>query len=197
MKPEIQARLEELGKYNFEESELEWADRHVPEARKYIENTYSALIRAQYHLEDMQEARRQMEKYEKAWRRLWQLMAEEHVKDRDFADVDMRYYRHLPDGNYFDMSSDDLGGRVRVFPRKPKNPPKDMRWTTADKMIDMHYHPIIFNFVKTFGAWFEEDEPYRPNKDSQREDIERCKAKVAAGKGLKFKRHRKGFDEYE
>lgn len=201
MEAKWQERLDFLSEIELPES-LEWADKNLPTARPYIEKTYTQVMEAinagnEYALTQA------MERYEKAWVRVWQLMAEEHYKTRDFMDADLRYYRHAPDGWSFVLDSSVTGGEIVVFPRKPKKPPKDKRWMTAGEAIKMHENPLIMRMVKEFGAWFSRDSGARSagNDAAMKAAIEaskaQCKAIAEAGKGLKFKKKKHGADWYE
>ncbi len=138
---------------------LEWADQNIPRARKYIEETYSEAMKS-IVLGLKGEFEIALEKYTKAWLRLWQHMAVEHFKDNDIMDVDMRYYRHLPDGYSMTWNSSVLGKKLVVFPRKPESPP-DSLWITAGELVKMHENPQLFSIIKKFDGWFDRDEKSR------------------------------------
>lgn len=135
---------------------LEWADENIPQARKYIEETYSKALKA-VTFGKTRDFKIEIEKYTKAWLRLWQRMAIEHFHNKDILDVDMRYYRHLPDGYSMKWNSRTLGKEFILFPRKPKNPPADMPWMTAGEMIRIHEEPLVFSILKEFDGWFDRD----------------------------------------
>ena len=191
-------RLDSLDEIELPDS-LEWMDEHLPEARKYIEDTHSAIRKAMFY-GDETEFNINLERYIKAWLRVWQLMAKHHVESRDFSDVDMRYYRHMPDGCSFVMDSEKLGCSIQVFPRKPQNPPKDAKWMTAGELIKVNEAPIIMAIMERFGAWFDRSEK-NIDADFMKEAIEASKKlarkKIEDGTGLKFKRTHRGWDIYE
>jgi hypothetical protein len=192
----FQKRLDLLDEISLPDS-LEWMDKNLPKARAYIEETHGEILKAMYGGDDTAFGI-SVEKYEKAWLRVWQLMAQEHFKGRKFEDVDMRYYRHMPDGNNFVMDSKRLGYKIKVFPRKPKNPPEDMKWMTAGELLKIHEAPILVNIMEEFGAWFDRADPKMTLTDKE-EAIRASKARAekirAEGGGLKFKR-KKGVWEY-
>jgi hypothetical protein len=173
-------------------------EENLPTAYPYIRKADEALKKAM-HSGDSAEFDRQMERYEKAWLRVWQLMAVEHCEARDLPDVDMRYYQHMPDGNNFDMDSKVVGGMVRVYPRKPKAPPKDMRWMTAREMIKVNECPAILDVITTFEAWFDRSvKTFSPPDQASLEASKRRAAKIKAeGTGMKLKSRKGGWDHYE
>lgn len=133
---------------------LEWADQNVPGAREYIEKAYSEAIKA-ITLGKSKGFKDVVERYTKAWLRLWQLMAIDHFKKNNIMDVDMRYYRHLPDGYSMKWTSSVLGKTFTVYPRKPKQTAKDELWITAGEMIKIHENPILFSTLEKLEAWFD------------------------------------------
>lgn len=149
---------EELNKLSEIElpNSLDWADQNIPAARKYIEDTYSETLRAMTlgHESDFETS---LEKYTKAWLRLWQRMAVDHFKKNDIIDVDMRYYRHLPDGYSMKWDSRQLGKKFTVYPRKPRSAKPGELWMTAGEMIRIHESPVIFSMLKEFDGWFDRD----------------------------------------
>lgn len=133
---------------------LEWADKNVPHAREYIENTYSEAIKSiTFNREgDFKIA---LSKYVKAWLRIWQLMAIDHYKNNSIMDVDMRYYRHLPDGYSMQWNSSVLGKKFTVYPRKPRCFGAGELWVTAGELIRIHENPVTFSILKGFDGWFD------------------------------------------
>lgn len=168
--PEMQKRWRE--KMDFLEElhlpdSLEWADKNIPQARAYIEETHAAATKAMV-LGERYDFDIALERYIKAWLRLWQRMAIDHFKSKDIMDVDMRYYRHLPDGYSMTWDSKELGHKFIVFPRRPKKPPKDMKWLTAVDLIKIDGNPIIMTIMKKFGAWIDKSEISRAESTMDR-----------------------------
>lgn len=138
---------------------FEWADRHVPNAREYIESIYKHVIKA-IAMNDRDGFNYYVERYEKAWIRLYQLIAKEYFERTDINDVDMRYYRHMPDGYSMVWDSKKLGFKFKVFPRKPKKPPTDMKWITAGELIRLHENPAIFKTMEILEGWFDRSDGF-------------------------------------
>jgi hypothetical protein len=194
-----QENLEFLTEIELPDS-IEWMEANLPgKAYPYICEADKAMKRAIYHTGDEAEYKHQWEKYNKAWLRVWQLMAKEHFHSRDILDVDMRYFRHLPDGYSFVMDSSVLKCKILVLPRKPRKPPEDMRYITAGELIKIHENPIIMKFIVEFDAWFDRDGKKR-TKDIMERAIEASKKRAAeiaaAGGGLKLKRRKGGVEYY-
>lgn len=147
--------LKTLGEIGLPDS-LEWADQNLPSARGYIEETYDKAIKA-ITFDKEKEFNIELEKYTKAWLRLWQKMAIEHFQENKIEDVDMRYYRHLPDGYSMRWDSSVLKKKFTVYPRKPENPKKDELWITASEMIKIHEEPLLFSILEKFDGWFDRD----------------------------------------
>lgn len=177
---------------------IEWMESNLPDkAYPYIcqadEEIQEAILR-----EDERTYDNKWEKYYKAWVRVWQLMAKEHFHSRDIHDVDMRYFRHLPDGYSFVMDSSKLKCKILVLPRKPRVPPDDMRYITAGELIKVHECPAVMTFILEFGAWFDR----RDNDDRKISDevIRASKKRVeeiaASGKGMKLKKVKGGWSHY-
>lgn len=184
--------LASLSNLNLPNS-LEWAEKNLPQAREYIEKVYSDVIKS-IVLEKGQNFKMGMERYVKAWIRLWEHMALEHCKGKDVLDIDFRYYQHLPQGHSMVWDSEKLGFKFRVFSKKPPKPPEDMPWITASEMIDIHENPILFDMIKELGAWFD-----RNRKKRLGNLIERAK-RDCKGIEPKLKVYRKdkhGFEWYK
>lgn len=170
LQEKMQARLDFLGEVSPpHDNILDWMDKNIatqegkPSARKYIEELHAELMKAVYHLEDEAAFHFYMEKYEKAWLKIYQLMAKQHFHSRDIMDVDMRYYRHLPNGYSMTWNSKILGFKFKVFPRKPSNPPKKMKWITAGELLKIHSHPVLFNCIEQLEGWFEREDEKPPD----------------------------------
>jgi hypothetical protein len=165
---------------------LDWASQNVPHAREYLEKTYSEAIKSISfgRKGDFDIA---LEKYVKAWLRLWQLMAIDHFKNNDIMEIDMRYYRHLPDGYSMKWSSNILGKTFTVYPRKPKNPKDDELWITAGEMIKINENPVLFATIEKFDGWFDRDSEDR-NKGTLEKAIEYEKRNKPP---IKLKEHRR------
>lgn len=147
--------VKSLGDIGLPDS-LDWADQNIPQARAYIESTYDEVIKA-ITFDREQSFQVALEKYTKAWLRLWQRMAIDHFKKNDITDVDMRYYRHLPDGYSMKWTSDVLGKTFTIYPRKPKATAKGELWITAGEMIKIHENPVVFSVMKGFDGWFDRE----------------------------------------
>lgn len=191
-----QEQLDLLDRISLPNS-LEWMDANLPEARTFIEEQ-QRLYRRSMHEGDKILFEHYLEKYAKAWCRVWTRMALEHFETRGIEQTDMRYFRHLPDGYSFDMDSSKLGCVIRVFPRKPKTPP-NMLWITASEMLTVHEHKIIGRVIEKFDAWFLRDKDGKLEVDKSA--MERSKARAAKihedKTGKKFKGQKKGWDLYE
>lgn len=157
---------ETLGEIELPNS-LEWADENIPHAREYIEKTHAdVMLSITFGKErDFKVA---LEKYTKAWFRLWQRMAVDHYKKNHIEDVDMRYYRHLPDGYSMRWNSGVLKKKFTVYPRKPKQAAKDELWLTAGEMIRIHENPTILFMLKEFDGWLDRDEEERDKSEVER-----------------------------
>ena len=124
----------------------------VEGAHEYIKRVQSTYKKAMEE-DDEYTFSRYIEKYSSGWAKIWTLMAIEHFNSRDFVDIDLKYYRHLPEGHSFVMDS-PIVGKVKIFPRKPIDPP-DCKWATATEIIRMNECPSLLAIVKEFdGAWF-------------------------------------------
>lgn len=147
---------EALENLNGEElpEDLEWMKEHKPAAYEYICKTHSEITVYEIQENEYQH-KLAVNRYIKAWRKVWRLMAEEHFASRGFMDVDMRYYQHMPDGHSFVMKSEKLGRTIKVFPRKPKRPPKGMDWMTARELVDIHYNPAIMEVMDKLEGWYD------------------------------------------
>lgn len=131
-------------------------------------------------------------RYSKGWTKVWMLMAKEHFHSRDIHDVDMRFFKHLPDGYSFIMKDTSLGFDILVVPRNPSKL-TDMRWVSAGTLLKMHKNPIIMKVLKAFpDSWFGKSKTLESMMDEAiKWDKEHVKVK------LKFKRTDKhGFDWY-
>lgn len=171
-----------------------WLEKNKPEAKEFIDKAYADLRRSAAG-GDVDIFEHYWKKYERGWRRACELMAIEHVGSRDFMDIDLAFYQHLPDGYSFIMDSERLGCSVHVFPRKPKSPPRDIRWMTAGQLIDVDSCPSIIQVMETFDAWFSVRETVKLEPSDA--DKAWCKEKVESGKGMRLKRRHRGWDEYE
>lgn len=146
---------------------LEWADLNIPQAREYIERTYAEVIQA-ITFDKENDFKVSLEKYTKAWLRLWQRMAIDHYKRNNIYDVDMRYYRHLPDGYSMRWDSSVLKKKFTVYPRKPKQVAMGELWLTAGEMIRIHENPVILSMLKEFDGWLDRDKEERDKSEIER-----------------------------
>lgn len=167
-------------------------------AYPYIRKTEQDVLHA-IDAGDVLDYGRQWERYSKAWARVWQLMAKEHFNSRDILEVDMRYFRHLPDGYSFVMDSSVLGCKFLVLPRKPRVAPKNMKYITASEMIKVHGCPVILELMKSLGAWFDRKERTTGLEMEKLVEASKRRAQriLAAGDGLRLKATKKGVDYYE
>lgn len=169
-------------------------------AHEYICSVYDEMTKA-IHAGDDFDYKIAWEKYQKAWVKIWRLMAEEHVGSRPIEETDMRYIMHMPDGFSFDFDSELTGGMVRVFPRKPKNPPTDIKWMTASDALKSMENPAIIHLIKEFGAWFTREDENRSfeelDDDVKAASKKRCREIRLAGGGKKLKHKKGGWDCYE
>lgn len=195
MQQHWEERLSFLSELDLPDALL-WSDTNLPKARRYIEDTYSEVTKAIVQSDDYA-FDRAVERYEKAWVRLWQVMAKEHYESRDILQVDMRYYRHMPDGYSFVLESKVLGGDIIVFPRKPKTAPAT-RWMTAGEWIQLHENPSMMKLVTEMGAWFSRGKLKIVKASNTAEKASKARAKKIAenGTGLKFKGNKRGWDVY-
>lgn len=174
---------------------LEWADQNVPGAREYLEKTYSEATKSIY-LGNEGAFSSALEKYTKAWLRLWQLMAVDHYKKNDIMDVDMRYYRHLPDGYSMRWDSRALGKKFVVYPRKPKTGPEDGLWMTAGELVRIHENPSVFDIMKKFDAWIDRDVEAR-DKSMLEKILEHERKNPPPEKLKAYRKDKHGFQWYK
>ena len=195
MTKRLQERLDLLEEISIP-WDMEWADEHVPAATEYIKETYDMIMQSISENDEMG-FKKNVERYEKACFRIWQLMAQDHFNSRDILDVSMVYYRHMPDGNSFVMDSKTLGFKIMVFPRKPKEVP-EMKWITAGELIRIHKNPILLSVIKTFDAWYNRNpvdaSALKRATELSKKDALRIRA---AGGGLHLKNKKHGWDCYE
>ena len=191
--------LESLIEIKIPGNDEKWAEDNIPQAIPYIRKVENN-IKLSVEFNDWNEYKLHWERYCRAWGRVWELMALEYAKGKDIMDMDMRYYRHMPEGNSFLMESARLGFDILVLPRKPLNPPEGVKWITAGEMIKINEAPAILKIMEMFDAWFVRDDgkkkPDAFERSAKASQI-RCKELAAQGHGLKFKRKKKGFDCYE
>lgn len=193
LQKEWQKKSSFLGEISLPDS-LAWSDEHVPQARAKIENTYKELTKAMVEENGLIFDTR-LKTYVNMWLRLWQLQALDHFKTRDILDVDMRFFRHLPDGYSMTWDSKRLGKKFKVYPRKPKKPPKGMEWLTAGEMIQIFENPAILDVMENFDGWMDRDEASADK--ALRKAMEANKKNPPKPK-LKFKKRDKhGFEWFE
>jgi len=145
--------LEYLSMFDIRGSR-EWMDENLPdgaipyikEQRKLMDDALKSDSEDDYTLP--------WTRYYKAMLRAWELMASEKTKGVPLEDVELEYFRHLPDGNEIVMSSDELGGEFVLVPRRPKKQDPDKRYMTANNAKALEEAPIIARFIKEFDAWF-------------------------------------------
>lgn len=142
-----------LSGLNIEGSGKWMRDNLGDKAIAYIRNAESD-IKSSIERGDKNSYSLAWERYYKAWLRVWQLMAEEHMASRDIGDVDMRYFRHAKDGTNFVMEMNETGDRVLVLPRKPTRGKQKMKYITAGEMLSLKDMPIASEFIEKFDAWF-------------------------------------------
>ena len=126
---------------------------NIPDAEDYLG---TCLQKAKSAIENNKHIQFQLQlrKYVDGWKKVWTLMAIAHCEGRPQKDIDYRLFMHMPEGTKLEFETDSFG-KFCIFPRVPRNPPKDIKWLTANDVVKMQEAPVIKTIMEEFDAWID------------------------------------------